>query len=83
MNTTLTRLFAASLVALPVAAMAADYTAADANADGMLSLEEVQAVMPEMTADTFAAADADGDGMLNQDELAAAQSEGLLPASDG
>ncbi|MFP7570511.1 EF-hand domain-containing protein [Marivita sp. S2033] len=83
MNTTFTRLIAATIVALPVAAMAADYTTADANADGMLSMEELQTILPEITTDTFMAADTDGDGLLNADELAAAQADGVLPASDG
>jgi hypothetical protein len=82
MTLTLTRLIAASLITLPVAAFAADYMAADANQDGMLSLEEVQAILPEVTTDTFMAVDADGDGLINADELAVAQTEGLMPEAD-
>lgn len=82
MTLTLTRLIAAGLVTLPMAAMAADYMAADANQDGMLSLEEVQAILPEVTTDTFVAVDTDGDGLVNADELAAAQAEGLMPEAD-
>jgi len=63
-------------------AMAADYMAADANQDGMLSYEEVQAILPEVTTDTFMAVDADGDGLINADELAMAQTEGLMPEAD-
>ncbi len=83
MKLTLAKLIALSLVAVPGAALAADYVAADGNGDGMLSLEEVQAILPEVTTDMFIAADADGDGLLSQDELAVAQTEGLMPASDG
>lgn len=82
MKLTLTRLIAASLVTLPMAAMAADYVAADGNGDGMLSLEEVQAVLPEVTTDTFMQADSDGDGLLNADELTVAQADGVLPQAD-
>ena len=82
MTLTLPRLIAASLITLPVAAFAADYMAADANQDGMLSLEEVQAILPEVTTDTFMAVDSDGDGLINADELAAAQTEGLMPEAD-
>lgn len=82
MTLTLTRLIAASLITLPMAALAADYMAADANQDGMLSFEEVQAILPEVTTDTFLAVDADGDGLINSDELAVAQTEGLMPEAD-
>ncbi len=79
---TRTRLIAASLITLPMAALAADYMAADTNQDGMLSYEEVQAILPEVTTDTFIAVDADGDGLINADELAVAQTEGLMPEAD-
>ena len=82
MTLTLTRLIAAGLVTLPMAALAADYMAADANQDGMLSLEEVQTILPEVTTDTFMAVDTDGDGLVNADELAVAQTEGLMPEAD-
>lgn len=83
MTRTLTRLLALALLAVPVAGYAADYVAADANEDGMLSLEEVQAILPEVTTDLFIAVDTDGDGLINQDELTVAQTEGLMPATDG
>lgn len=79
---TRTRLIAASLITLPMAALAADYMAADTNQDGMLSYEEVQAILPEVTTDTFIAVDADGDGLIAADELAVAQTEGLMPEAD-
>ncbi len=79
---TRTRLIAASLITLPMAALAADYMAADTNQDGMLSYEEVQAILPEVTTDMFIAVDADGDGLINADELAVAQTEGLMPEAD-
>lgn len=83
MKRSLTKIAVLGLLATPMAAFAADYNAADTNGDGMLSLEELQAVLPELTTDNFITIDADGDGLVNPDELAAAQTEGLLPASDG
>lgn len=71
---------AALLLATPLAAQDA---AIDVNADGMYSFPELQAVMPEMTEDTFTALDANGDGLLDVDEIAAGTDAGLLPASDG
>ncbi len=83
MTQTLTKIIVlgATLI-LPAAAFAADYHAADNNGDGMLSLEEIQAILPEVTTDMFIAVDVDGDGLVNPDELAVAQTEGLMPAAD-
>lgn len=74
-------LLAAVTVVFPAFAQA--QTVADANGDGVLTLEEVQAVFPEVGADNFAAMDANSDGMLDQDEIAAAQEAGLIPPSNG
>jgi Ca2+-binding EF-hand superfamily protein len=41
---------------------------ADANSDGSLSLDEVQANMPKL-ADRFATLDKDKNGLLSKDEL--------------
>jgi hypothetical protein len=60
---------------LPAAA-----SAMDADGDGMVSMDEFQAAMPDAAEGTFEAADTDGDGMLNADEVAAAQESGLIPA---
>ena len=49
-----------------------DFTVVDANADGMVSMEEATAAGWTWTAEQFAAADADGDGSLNADEFTAA-----------
>jgi len=68
---------AALLLATPLAAQDA---AIDINADGMYSFPELQAVMPEMTEDTFITLDANGDGLLDADEIAVGTEAGLLPA---
>lgn len=67
------------LIALVVPAFAQD-AAIDINGDGMYSLPELQAVMPEITEDKFAALDTSGDGLLDADEIAAGVASGVLPA---
>jgi hypothetical protein len=66
---------------LPVAVLA--QSSADTNGDGVLTIEEVQAVMPEVGTDEFSVMDANDDGVLDVDEIAIAQEAGLLPPSNG
>ncbi|SFT83753.1 EF-hand domain-containing protein [Sedimentitalea nanhaiensis] len=73
---TLTFLSAFGL-ALPGLAMAA--TELDTNGDGLLTLDEVQAVLPETTAESFSAMDTNADGALDADEVSVAQDAGLMP----
>ena len=68
-----------SLFAVPVLAQAAP----DANGDGVLTLDEVQAVFPEIKAEAFVAMDLNADGVLDGDEVAAAQEAGVMPVTDG
>lgn len=68
-----------SLLALVAASSLSAATAADANGDGVLTIDEVQAVMPEVTADAFNAMDTNADGALDADEVQAAQDAGLMP----
>ncbi len=56
--------------AVPAFSQAVDFTALDADQNGSVSLEELQAVMPDLTEETFNAADADGSGDLSQEEFA-------------
>ncbi len=60
------------------AALAQDATLPDANGDGVWSLEELQASVPDLTAETFAAIDADADGSVDATELAAAIEAGTI-----
>ena len=53
--------------------------AADTDGDGMLSLEEAQAAMPDMAEETFLTLDGNADGLLDAEEVAAAQEAGLIP----
>lgn len=76
----MTRLFAPlSVLAFVVAGAASAATDADANGDGVLTIEEVQAVMPDVSAETFNAMDTNADGTLDADEVQAAQTAGLMP----
>lgn len=54
--------------------------AADTNGDGVLTIDEVQAVMPDISADAFNVMDLNADGALDADEVQAAQDAGLMPA---
>jgi Ca2+-binding EF-hand superfamily protein len=54
------------------------FKAADANSDGQLSLDEVQAKMPRM-AERFNTLDADKNGMLSKDEIKRGGPHGKRP----
>jgi Ca2+-binding EF-hand superfamily protein len=56
------------------------FTEADANSDGQLSLDEVQAKMPRM-AERFSQIDADKNGMLSKDELKHSRPDRQRPAT--
>ena len=56
-------------------------TTIDANGDGYVTLDEVQSVYPEITAESFSAMDANADGALDEAEMAAAQEAGTMPKS--
>ncbi|WP_227269368.1 EF-hand domain-containing protein [Roseobacter weihaiensis] len=77
----MTRIFKAlgltTALLLPVAAFA---QSADANGDGVLTIDEVQVVLPDITAEAFSAMDTNADGALDAAEVQAAQDAGLIPA---
>lgn len=68
--------------ALLAASVSAEDMTLDADSDGMVTLEEVQAVMPEISAEAFVTMDTNGDGALDDAELSAAMEAGLLPADE-
>ena len=70
-------------VLLTASPLAAQDSSIDTDADGMYSLAELQAAMPEMTEDQFVILDVNADGMLDADEIAAASEAVFLPAMDG
>ena len=66
----------AALVAVP--ALAQDMATMDTDADGMLSMEEMTASMPDMTEETFTAVDTNADGMIDEAEYQAAVDAGTI-----
>ncbi len=62
----------------PALAMGDSAVEIDANGDGVLSMEEVQAVWSDVTAEEFAAMDTDADGVLNDSEIKAAEEAGMM-----
>ncbi len=76
------RLSLATLFAfcIPAFAMGAGAAEVDANGDGILSVAEVQAIYPDVTAEQFSAMDLNADGALDGSEVQAAQEAGLMPA---
>lgn len=71
----------AMTAALLVTAASASAATLDADGDGNVSFEEMLAVYPDTTEDSFATIDTDADGMINEAELAAAVEAGLVPAN--
>ena len=53
----------------------------DADGDGMVTFEELTAVLPEISEEVFSTADLNADGMIDEEELTGAQDVGILPAS--
>ena len=51
-------------------AFAAELKDIDTDSNGMVSMEEAKAAMPNISEEAFKGADADGDGSLNAEELA-------------
>jgi hypothetical protein len=52
---------------------------ADTNGDGVLTIDEVQAVYPDVSAEGFSAMDLNSDGALDAEEVTAAEEAGLMP----
>lgn len=71
------------LIALPTLALAVTAAEIDTNGDGLVTIDEAQAVFPDMAVETFTAMDLNADGALDSEEVAAAQEAGLMPATDG
>ena len=80
-KTTLT-LAALATVLAPMLANADMLAELDTNADGAVTIDELQAVYPDMTAETFSAMDINEDGVLDADEITAAQEAGVI-SQDG
>lgn len=65
--------------ALLVAALAAQGAPMDADGDRLVTLEELQAVVPEATEELFTTIDTDDSGALDLAEVTRAIDMGLLP----
>ena len=76
--TRMTKTLALSMFLAPGVALAMTAAEVDANGDGMLTVDEVQAVFPDVTAEEFSAMDLNADGGLDDGEVQAAQEAGLL-----
>jgi Ca2+-binding EF-hand superfamily protein len=74
---------ALTLTALTLATASFAMSDADANADKMLSMDEMKAAYPEINENQFTLADANGDGMLTEQELKDAVEAGVLPDLGG
>ncbi len=62
-------IIAASMLTV-AAAQAAEFAEVDGDGDGMVSMEEAKAAMPDLSDEAFSGADSDGDGSLNEEEFA-------------
>jgi len=77
-------IFAGLLVlSVPTLAIGKSFDEIDANADGVLTLDELQTQFPDVTSDSFFAMDLNADGRLDADEARSAQEAGLLATTDG
>ncbi len=83
MNKTFATLLTVTGLALPAVAMSATAAEVDTNGDGVLTIDEVQAVFPDVTAESFSAMDVNADGALDDDEIVAAQDAGMMPKTEG
>lgn len=52
----------------------------DANGDGVMTVDEVQAVYPDITAEVFAEVDTNNDGVLDDAEMIMGLEKGLVPS---
>lgn len=68
----------AAVLALAAPTWAASVSELDANGDGVVTIDEMQAAYPEITAEEFAAVDTNADGAVDDEELSAAEEAGLL-----
>lgn len=79
MTIALSGALAAGLALTSLQALAEDaLPVQDADGNGVFSLEEMQVVMPDLTAETYAAVDTNADGGIDATELAAALTAGTI-----
>jgi hypothetical protein len=61
---------AAAALGIAGGAVAADFSQVDKDKNGLVSFQEMQAVMPNVTMDEFSAYDGNADGQLSENEFA-------------
>ena len=77
-------LFGLGLLANSAIAMDEKAIEVDANGDGLMTVDEVQAVYPDITPALFSEVDTNNDGVLDDDEMVVGKAKGLIPRlSDG
>ncbi|WP_438990094.1 EF-hand domain-containing protein [Lentibacter sp.] len=76
-KTTLTLAALATLLT-PMLANADMLAELDTNADGAVTIDELQAVYPDMSAEAFSEMDINDDGLLDADEITAAEEAGMI-----
>lgn len=62
-----------SLMAISTAAQAVEFADLDSNQDGVLTFEEINGVMADVTEEVFNNIDLNQNGAVDQDEFAAAE----------
>lgn len=68
---------------LAAGAVAAEFSDADADGDGVLNVEEFAVLYPELPEGTFALVDIDETGTVTEGEMSDALSAGVLPPPQG
>lgn len=74
---------AAALLSFAAAADAVEYSEADIDEDGYVSMDEFDDVMPDAGEETYAQIDADQDGQITETEWNSAMDIGIIPSNGG
>jgi len=78
MKKTTLALAALATLLTPMLASADMLAELDTNGDGVVPVDELQAVNPDMTAESFSEMDINDDGLLDADEITAAEEAGTI-----
>lgn len=64
-------------------AIGEDAVEIDTNGDGLMTIDEVRAVFPDVSVEAFSEVDANDDGVLDDSEMVTGQEQGLIPIATG
>ena len=78
MKKTTLALAALATLLTPMLASADMLAELDTNGDGVVTVDELQTVNPDMTAESFSEMDINDDGLLDADEITAAEEAGTI-----